>query len=745
MRQAWLAALALGACAAPTPEAAESQLPLFVLTVEDSKLARSCRVRIPPGVVLHDAEGDGVLQVVADGVTLEFEPGSHLLGNHGAPWDELTGVGVNVQGVRGVTLRGLRASGFQVGVLATQADGLVLEDCDVSDNYRQRLRSTPQAADDASDWLRPHANDGQEWRRIYGAGICIEDSRGVTVRRCRARRTQNGLILDRVSESEVYDNDFSYLSGWGLALWRACDNVIARNALDYCVRGYSEGVYNRGQDSAGVLLFEQSSRNLFAENSITYGGDGVFGFAGSEALGEAVPPVDFDYVRAGSNDNVFVGNDLSDAAAHGLELTFSFGTVVARNRFSGNKICGVWAGYCRDSWFFDNDFEGNGYAGYGHEAGGINIEHGERNRILDNRFEYDRVGVHLWWDPDEGLAKLPWAEANGVASDETLLARNAFLTGYEALTGVLLRDAGFVGLHRNAFEGSGTAVDARGQTQLQQLETLAAGAIPPLVPDPDSLPGETLPVGAARGPGRIVMTEWGPWDGESPLLLPLSRSGPRHRYEVFGMGPGRLYGVGGGAAYLIAPRPWLLLEEGTDQSHLRQLVTVSSQRRGITPYTIAVGSDPISRIEGTLVDLDWSVRVFPWTVDPREDVDGWRLEASATVPVVTDAVDLRLGAASPADVDPPLAPAGFQTERFGVLAETEFVPNTRQMTVRTVSDDGVRVWWNDELVIDNWSVHGPTLDEATLEIASPNAPVTLRVEHFELDGDATLVVDLEAR
>lgn len=743
MRCAWLAtAIALCGCQAPPDPAVEAELPLFVLTVEDTKLARSCRVRIPPGVVLHDAEGDGVLQVVADGVTLEFEPGSHLLGTHDAPWDEMTGVGVRVDGQRGVTLRGLHASGFKVGVLATNADGLTLEDCDVSDNFRQRLRSTPQAADDASDWLRPHANNGQEWRKLYGAGICVEDSRDVTVRRSRARRVQNGLILDRVTESEVYDNDFSFLSGWGVALWRSCDNVITRNALDYCVRGYSEGVYNRGQDSAGVLIFEQSSRNLFAENSITHGGDGVFGFAGSEALGEAVPPVDFDYARAGSNDNIFVGNDLSFAVAHGLELTFSFGTVVAQNRFEGNLICGVWAGYSRDTWVFDNEFEGNGFEGYGLEAGGINIEHGARNRILDNRFANNVAGVHLWWDPDEALAKLPWAEANGVECGENLVARNAFESDETAL---LLRDAGFVGLHANAFEGGEMAVDARGETQLHQLETLAAAALPPLLPDLSELPGESQPVGAAPGPGRVLMTPWGPWGGEAPLLLPRSRSGARHSYELLGMGIGRTYDQGNAAAYLIAPRPWLVLSEGTDASHMGRLISVESQRRGVTPYTLAVGSEPSMRFEGTLVDIDWSVRVFPWTVDPREDIDGWRAEATSTPAVITDAVDLRLGGASPADLDPPLAPPGFQTERFGVLAETEFVPNTRQMTVRTVSDDGVRVWWNDELVIDNWTVHGPTIDEATLQITAPDTPVRLRVEHFELDGDATLVVDLEAR
>ena len=108
----------------------------------------------------------------------------------------------------------------------------------------------------------------------------------MTVRRCRVRDSQNGLILDRSRESKVYDNDFSFLSGWGVALWRCTKDVLSRNVLDFCIRGYSHNVYNRGQDSAGILFFEQNSDNVIAENSATHGGDGFFAFAGREALGE---------------------------------------------------------------------------------------------------------------------------------------------------------------------------------------------------------------------------------------------------------------------------------------------------------------------------------------------------------------------------------------------------------------------------------------------------------------------------
>ena len=121
--------------------------------------------------------------------------------------------------------------------------GFELAQLDVSGNFQQRLLSTPEA-EDSSDWLWPHRNDNNEWATAYGAGLYVEDSDRVTVRRVRARNGQNGIVLDRVNDSKIYDNDCSFLSGWGLALWRSSENVISRNAFDFCVRGYSHGVYN---------------------------------------------------------------------------------------------------------------------------------------------------------------------------------------------------------------------------------------------------------------------------------------------------------------------------------------------------------------------------------------------------------------------------------------------------------------------------------------------------------------------
>ena len=91
---------------------------------------------------------------------------------------------------------------------------------------------------------------------------------------------QNGLMITGSRALRIWNNDFSFLSGVGLGLYRTTDSTIMHNRIDWCVRGYSHGFYNRGQDSAGLLMYEQSSRNVVAYNSVTHGGDGLFLWAG---------------------------------------------------------------------------------------------------------------------------------------------------------------------------------------------------------------------------------------------------------------------------------------------------------------------------------------------------------------------------------------------------------------------------------------------------------------------------------
>ena len=330
-------------------QAAAADLPLLRITTPGTVITQSCQILIPPGTVLRDTNETGAIQIGASGIEIEFAPGSILRGSPADTRpDEYRGYGIRLNGHLGVTIRGAQTSGFWCGIWATKADGLTLEKVDASDNRRAYLKSTP-LAEDGGDWLFGHNNDEHEWLKNYGSALYVEESAGVIVRDSVVRHGQNALCLDRVTGAKIYDNDFSFNSGWGVALWRCSSNVISRNALDFCMRGYSHGVYNRGQDSAGIFVFEQNNRNVFAENSVTHGGDGFFGFAGREALGEVGEhPLEW-YRRRGNSDNLVISNDLSYAAAHGIE----FVVLDRPNPLGGDVLegpvlekTGSFTGYC---------------------------------------------------------------------------------------------------------------------------------------------------------------------------------------------------------------------------------------------------------------------------------------------------------------------------------------------------------------------------------------------------------------
>jgi len=714
--------------------------PTIPVEGDDLLVESSCRL-VFPDEPIADASGDGVVTIRGEGVVVSC---SGTL--RGAPGDvdpdAYSGVGIRIEGA-GVTLRGARVAGFRVGILAQRSPRLLIEGCDVSDNFRQRLRSTP-AAEDAADWLWPHQNDAHEWRERYGAGICIEDSTDVVVRVSRARDVQNGLVLDRVLRARVYDNDFSFLSGWGIAMWRTSESVISRNALDFCVRGYSHGVYNRGQDSAGILMFEQCCDNGFYENSATHGGDGFFAFSGREALGEApAPGPDFELAGRGNARNVLIGNDFSDAVAHGIETTFGFDNALIGNRLVDDGICGVWAGYSQNTLIQDNTIEGNGRLGYGLERGGVNIEHGRGNVVVGNRFRDNACGVHLWWDEDADLAATPWAAANGVRCIDNAIVENRFVGDDVA---VHLRSAERTILRDNVME------EVEREVVAEDSETVD-GPVPPAsrVPVPPDVPGDTRPVGSrARLAGReqIVMTEWGPHDGRAPFLqrLPDPEPGPPPGQEGArdaAVGPRHDWRLRGTARLLAATAEGL----GVALLSVDPLVLRIGPGApgGLTPYVLTAettGGTVTGR--AVLADIAWDVVLFRSPSDPREDEAAWRKGAESGVRVTLPELRLAFGSGGPsslAGAPPELAAAALPAEGFGTLASAAVRVPAGAWILRTVSDDGLRVRVDGETRIEDWTHHAPTPHEARIELAEERE-LRIDVEHFELDGWAVLTVEL---
>ena len=298
------------------------------------KITRSCRIK--PGAVRLEAPTEiqtgsgyaGLIVIAGNDLVVDFQDAAlHSTADPTRP-DLFTGLAILVQG-QNITIKNARVHGFKIGLLAYGTAELTLENCDFSYNYRPRLRSIRER-EDFSDWLSYHQNDRNEWLR-YGAGIYLDSCSGATVRDCRITGNQNALLMTRSNDGLFYNNTFQLNSGLGIGLYRSSRNRVMHNRLDWNVRGYSHGFYQRGQDSAALLCYEQSNENIFAFNSATHSGDGFFLWAGKTTM---------DTGAGGCNDNIIFGNDFSYAPTNGVEVTFS------RNRIQGNLIreCtyGIW-------------------------------------------------------------------------------------------------------------------------------------------------------------------------------------------------------------------------------------------------------------------------------------------------------------------------------------------------------------------------------------------------------------------
>lgn len=725
-----------------------STLPVVTVSADDTRIDKSCIVQIAKDAMIPDLNGDGVIHIAADGITVEFAQDATL---RGAPADSrgdwLRGIGVRLHGHKDVVLKGARVSGYRIGVQASDCPGLVVEGAELSGNFRQRLKSTPEAEDQA-DWLYPHHNDNGEWLAKYAAALAVKNASKVTIRAVKVRQGQNGIILDRVTDSCVYDNDCSFLSGWGIAMWRSSRNLICRNALDFCIRGYSHGIYNRGQDSAGLLMFEQCSQNLIAENSITHGGDGIFGFAGREAIGEAPAPHDkFTYTRNGCNDNLIVGNDLSYAAAHGLEMTFSHGNQIANNRFVENGICGIWAGYSQGTLIAENEFTGNGAMAYGLERGGINIEHGSHTLIVGNTFSKNACGVHFWWDDDKDLLTKP-----GVHSkvEHNIIADNTFSGDAIALQ---LREDGKAAkgrvqgttFARNTLNGVEKDLVADG------IAVVREGNSPMYVIPPYKVLGESKPVGARAayaGRRNIYISEWGPWDQQSPLARALDTTGTTHAYQLLRMPPEaklRLDQVGG-----MTVKALDVTSGKSDKGG--QVIKIEAKEPGVFGYTLFV-TGPTFKFElaDSIVKTSWNVSAFNWTGSaqpplPPANLEEWRARANApdAVKTQTDSLSFKFGGEGPQGVKhvPAFASSSLGKNFYGLIATTSlpFTPGKWRIVVQ--SDDGIRVLADGKTVIENWTHHGPTTDSADLVIEQTRV-VPLVVEYFQIAGHAVLDFKIE--
>lgn len=697
-------------------------------------ITRSVRIVAGPRTLDHSSALDSACVTIRGShLTVDFS-GAVMQGlGAGLPPDRAAGVAILVDGGEAVRLVHPAAHGFKIGILVRRTRDLTIDGGDLSRNWKPRLFSLIEH-ESLVDWLSFHHNEQDEWLR-YGGAIYLSGVHRGTIRGVVAEQGMNGLMLTLSDSLRIEDNSFSFNSGLGIGLYRSSDNLILRNRLDYNVRGYSHRYYRRGQDSAGLLLFEQSSRNIVAWNSVTHGGDGLFLWAGQTTM---------DSGTGGANDNLFLGNDFSFAPTNAMEATFS------RNRFIGNRVTGsdhgLWGGYSYNSRIIGNCFAGNRI--------GIAIEHGQENLILGNQFFGDSTAIRLWGDPIEP-SDWGYPRHRDTRSRDYEIRENRF-TGHR----VLLRARNTTGLRLSGNRsshvdsltvlGDSTTADPEGITASASARTDCASPpfltqaeladLPPAVRRPRRVP---FTLAAQRDRSAIVVDAWGPYDWRSPRLWPVDSS-----HAV----PLRLVVLGPPGAWRMTDRRGIAGLSATT-GRVGDTLTVSPSPASPGNWALELeyrgeatrSPSGISRPAGVAYrfgyerfepSLSWDARLFSWndSTDPRSRPDGFRalLQGAPALRRQFPRLDLEW-------YRPTLS--GIPQERWALEADADVTLPDAEMVLRTISDDGIRAWVDDSLVIDHWDAHESAVDEA------PIAPGRhrLRIEYYQTDAWTELRVEIVRR
>ena len=661
-------------------------------------------VRIAPGT--YDVAGPASLDealIVISGNDLTLDLSGVQL--RGIPIesdpDLATGVALRVDGGSRVTIRGGRIRGYRFGILARGTRDLRIIDSDLSYNWKPRLFSQFHQ-ESLVDWLSYHNNEQREWMR-FGAAIYLEDVRWGEIRGNRAVQGMNGLLMTGTDSVQVQDNEFSYNSGLGIGMYRSSWNVIVRNLLDYNIRGYSEGIYQRGQDSAGLLMYAQSSHNTVAYNSATHSGDGFFLWAGQHTM---------DTGEGGANDNLLFYNDFSYAPTNAVEVTFS------RNRVIGNYLrgsrYGIWGGYSWETLIQGNCFGGNQY--------GVAIEHGQDNIIEGNRFDGDSLVVSFWSRESEPV-DWGYARYRDTYSRNQRVAGNVFAASAEVWR--LERTRGNEIVSNLVIDSIPTeACDPR--TLLGDAFDNFASNLPDVEPGIPYSPRSGLPRSA------MVVDAWGPHDGMSPKLWPVDSASGEVRLRVLGpAGSWRLVGRRGvaqvsplsgqtGDILIVEPAPEASGDWAVELEYVGERTISARGTERAAGNSVPFGFERFDAID------DWDMRFVAWD-DPARDPDrdaGAFEQVFESEPIMTRR-ERRLDYQW---FTPKLD--GIPLERWGVEATSTVTLEPGEYSLRTISDGGVRVWVDGALVIDNWGPHGTLVDYAPISAGQHD----LRVRYYQLEG-----------
>lgn len=416
-------------------------------------------------------------------------------------------------GSENITLKNLTVHGYKIALMAESVKQLSIINCNFSYNWRPELFST-RVKEDERDWMSYHHNEAGEWKE-KGAGIFLMNCSNALIKDNQITGNQCALLMVQCEDANVYDNNFSFNSGLGIGLYRSSNNLIYHNQLDFNIRGLSFGKYRRGQDSAGILVYEQSSENVFAYNSATHSGDGFFLWAGQSTLNTG---------KGGCNNNLIYGNDFSYASNNGVEVTFSSNSVL-HNRIWGCDY-GIWGGYSYDSDFSDNKIMHNRF--------GIAVEHGSSINIAMNEIKYNGTAIKLWSNEKQGVEE-SYIKNHNTKSENYWIASNTIEENKIAYHVIGTDTAIFSGNKKIENDTDWvigdrvSEMDTTKEFEFLDLDYQKDKRLSPI--SYSKIPEQKFP----QGIQEIRITKWGPYDFQYPMLwLKEVDSNQVYHFEVLG-------------------------------------------------------------------------------------------------------------------------------------------------------------------------------------------------------------------
>ncbi|MBD7917439.1 PQQ-dependent sugar dehydrogenase [Cellulomonas sp. Sa3CUA2] len=337
--------------------------------------------------------------------------------------------------------------------------------------------------------------------------------------------------------------------------------------------------------------------------------------------------------------------------------------------------------------------------------------------------------------------------------------------------------------------GSWTATlrvrDAAGATSSPVTVRISSGNTAPVVTLTSPAAGATFTVGdTIRLTGSATDAQDGTLPGAS-LSWTVVRVHDAHTHPFLGpvTGTGTSFTAPGPEDLAAAANSYLRVSlTATDAQGVETTVTRDLQPRKVA---VTLGTSPAGRtltvngetVTGPTTVTSWAGLDLQLAVPAQSDAQGvayvldrwsdgstsatrtWRTPASAATLTATltasstqrglrgtyfDNSDLT--GTSVTRIDPTVAfrwgagapVAGIGADTFSVRWTGSIVPRYSQMyRFATTSDDGVRLWVDGRLVINQWTAHAERVDTGTVVLTAGQA-VPIRLEYYENQGDATI-------